>query len=193
MNFLGLLIQQLVLAFYGIASALAPAGEAAINLDTFVLSSETVLLLQIIAAAATVGLVIGIVVINRRMGELTRKLVVMEATPPSEPALAGPLQNRWEEILRHIDSINEGEWKYALIEADKLVDDQLKTRFAGETMGERLMNIDKTQLLSIDGLWEAHKVRNRLAHDTNYFLRHAEAVRTIKLFEATLKELGAIL
>jgi len=54
------------------------------------------------------------------------------------------------------------------------------------------MNIDKTKLLTIDGLWEAHKVRNRLAHDTNYFLRHAEAVRAIRLFEQTLKELEAI-
>ena len=94
--------------------------------------------------------------------------------------------------MRHIDSPREGEWKFAIIEADKLVDDQLKTRFAGETMGERLMNIDKTKLLTIDGLWEAHKVRNRLAHDTNYFLRHAEAVRAIRLFEQTLKELEAI-
>lgn len=73
-----------------------------------------------------------------------------------------------------------------------IVDNILKNYFPGDTMGDRLMNIDKTKLLSIDDLWEAHKIRNRLAHDPNYFLRHAEALRAVRLFESTLRELGAV-
>ena len=173
-------------------SVLQTVGAGFMETQQELLASEFVVDLQWIALVLTVGLILVMVVLYRRMRRLTEKIAAQQEVAPSEPAMGGPLKNRWEEIMRHIDSPREGEWKFAIIEADKLVDDQLKTRFAGETMGERLMNIDKTKLLTIDGLWEAHKVRNRLAHDTNYFLRHAEAVRAIRLFEQTLKELEAI-
>lgn len=110
-----------------------------------------------------------------------------------EPAFGGASQSRWEEITRHVDSEQESEWKFAIIEADKLVNDLLKQAgYPGDTMGERLMSIEKGQLLSLEGLWEAHKIRNKLAHDTNYFLRYAEARRAINLYADTLKELGII-
>jgi len=35
-------------------------------------------------------------------------------------------------------------------------------------------------------------LRNRLAHDVNYFLRYGEAKRAIQLYEKTLKELNAL-
>lgn len=110
-----------------------------------------------------------------------------------ESASGGALTSKWEEIMRHFGSEKEAEWKFAIIEADKLVDDLLKTAgYTGDTMGERLMGIEKVQLLSLDGLWEAHKIRNKLAHDTNYFLRYAEARIAIRLYEETLRELGAV-
>lgn len=105
----------------------------------------------------------------------------------------GAIQSRWEEIMRHMGSDKEAEWKFAIIEADKLVNDSLMTAgYLGDTMGERLMSIQKEQLVSIDGLWEAHKIRNKIAHEVNYFLRYAEARRAIQLFESVLQELGII-
>jgi hypothetical protein len=112
---------------------------------------------------------------------------------PAQKYGSTTFQGRWEEVLVHVESPREAEWKFAVIEADKLVEDALNTAgFSGDNMGERLMNIDKTRLLSIDGLWEAHKVRNRVAHEVNYFLRYTEARRAINLYTETLKELGAI-
>ena len=64
--------------------------------------------------------------------------------------------------------------------------------FAGETMGERLQNIQSGQIQNLDALWEAHKIRNRLAHDSDYFLRYAEAKRAVSQFEKILKELGVL-
>ena len=110
-----------------------------------------------------------------------------------EAASGGGVISRWEEIVRHFDSTKEAEWKFAIIEADKLVDDLLKQAgYPGDTMGERLMNIEQGQLLSLQGLWEAHKIRNKLAHDVNYFLRYAEARQAIKFYEEALKELQII-
>ena len=110
-----------------------------------------------------------------------------------EPGKGGAVQSRWEEIFPHFRSSHEAEWKLAIIEADKLVDDILKVAgYPGETMGDRLMSIELGQLESLNGLWEAHKIRNKLVHETSYFLRFAEAQRAFQLYEKTLKELQAI-
>jgi len=110
-----------------------------------------------------------------------------------EPAAGGALQSRWNEVVSHIESAREAEWKLAVIEADKLADDTLKTAgFPGDSMGERLMNIERGRLQSLEGLWDAHKIRNKLVHDVGYFLRYAEARRAVQLYEKALRELGAL-
>ena len=111
----------------------------------------------------------------------------------AESASGGAVPSKWEEVMRHIGSEREAEWKFAIIEADKLVNDILKTAgYPGDTMGDRLMSIEKGHLLSLEGLWEAHRVRNKIAHDTNLFLRYSEARRAIELYKIALKELQAI-
>ena len=76
---------------------------------------------------------------------------------------------------------------------DKLIDETLKNAgFPGDTLGERLMGMERGQLATLDGLWEAHKIRNKIAHDSNYFMRYAEAKKAVELYEKTLNELGAI-
>ncbi|HZZ99528.1 MAG TPA: hypothetical protein VFK07_02350 [Candidatus Paceibacterota bacterium] len=196
MSFLQYLVHQLLLSFYNVTSFKAGDvnfAQLGVNFQNAFIGSQFEIGLQIVALFLCAVLLVAIIVTVAKTNRLTHTIAVLEQTAvPSEPSEGGPVQNRWNEISSHIDSPREGEWKFAVIEADKVVDDQLKTRFPGETMGERLMNIDKTKLLTIDGLWEAHKIRNRLAHDTDYFLRHAEAVRAIHLYEATLKELEVL-
>ena len=128
-----------------------------------------------------------------KMMKLTSlKIDLAKEILPPQPATSAS-NARWEEIERHINSTREAEWKFAVIEADKLVDDQLKgAGFPGDTMGDRLMNIQPGQLTTLQSLWEAHKIRNRLVHDTNYFLRYTEAKRAVGLYEKTLKELQAL-
>ena len=46
--------------------------------------------------------------------------------------------------------------------------------------------------ISLDGVWWAHKVRNRLAHEMDYFLRYTEARQAVGYFEAALAELQLI-
>lgn len=100
---------------------------------------------------------------------------------------------RWEEIKRHVNSFVEAEWKLAVIEGDKFVDDVLKTAgFAGESMGERLMLIKPDQIINLQYLWDAHKLRNLLVHDPNFRLTHQQALFAINAFESVLKELSAL-
>ena len=146
------------------------------------------LYLSVVLAAVAVYFIIQFQKLVQQKMELMKSLL---RTP--EAASGGGVISRWGEIVRHFESTKEAEWKFAIIEADKLVDDLLKQGgYLGDTMGERLMNIEKGQLLSLQGLWEAHKIRNKLVHDTNYFLRYAEARQTIKFYEETLRELGVV-
>ena len=124
---------------------------------------------------------------------LRARINLLKTIVPPEAAKESPLGSKWDEIQKHLNSVKEAEWKFAVIEADSLVDSILKAGgYVGDTMGDRLKNIDKTQIVTLDGLWEAHKIRNRLAHDPNYFLRYGEAKRAVQLYEKTLKELNAL-
>jgi hypothetical protein len=112
---------------------------------------------------------------------------------PDEKNVIKPMAAKWEEILRHMESTQESEWKFAVIEADKLLDIAIKNAgFQGETLGERLMGIKEGQIGNLQDLWSAHKIRNRLAHDVGYFLRYTEAKQAVRAYEQTLKELRAI-
>lgn len=126
-------------------------------------------------------------------GSILQQVAELEATmnPPAEAVSA--YDNRWSEIKKHVNSFNEAEWKMAVIEGDKFVDDALKSGgYLGESMGERLMMIQPGQLLSLQQLWDAHKLRNLLVHDVNYQLTHRQAVLAIEAFESVLRELGAL-
>lgn len=147
------------------------------------------LILITISVLFVILIVIVMIKTNRLVG--TKIYMAKKFLPP--PSATSGLNARWDEIEKHINSIREAEWKFAVIEADKLVDELLKgAGFPGDTMGDRLMNIQPGQLTTLQNLWEAHKIRNRLVHDTNYFLRYTEAKRAVSLYEKTLRELQAL-
>ncbi len=132
------------------------------------------------------------VVVRRRMLQVSKDASAPESST-AELAPAMPLRERWSGIVRHLDSTREADWKIAVIEADKLVDDALaRAGFSGETFGDRLSNIQPEALLSLDGVWWAHKIRNRLAHESDYFLRYTEARQALGYYEAALTELQLI-
>ncbi len=80
----------------------------------------------------------------------------------------------------------------AIFEADKLLDHALKHRgFRGDTMGERLKDASRA-FMDRDGVWRAHKLRNRLAHEQNVSLGFGQADQALRSFKAALKDLGAI-
>jgi hypothetical protein len=118
---------------------------------------------------------------------------VAPAAQEPQPIPTGQLRDRWNSILAYLDSAREADWKLAVMEADTLVDDSLaRAGFAGATFGDRLSNIQPGTLLSLDGVWWAHKIRNRLAHEVDYFLRYTEARQAVGYFEAALAELQLI-
>jgi hypothetical protein len=101
---------------------------------------------------------------------------------------------RWKHIESLRDSKEPNDWRTAIIEADIMLDEMLSDQgYEGEGVGEKLKQIDRTDYAVIDDAWEAHKVRNRIAHDGSAFqLSESLARRTIQRYESVFKEFKVI-
>lgn len=99
----------------------------------------------------------------------------------------------WKKITNYLNSTNPSDWKLAILEADTLLDSMiLGMGYKGENLGERLKTIEPSDFNTLNEAWEAHKVRNQIAHESSFELSHKEAVRVLTLFEKVFKEFGYI-
>jgi len=104
--------------------------------------------------------------------------------------LAGPyFQNKWKELQAYCK--DKQTWPLAVINADKLLDEALKKRkYKGKSMGERLVAAQR-DFSDNDGVWFAHKMRNRLVHEADVKLKEAEVKKALIGIRQALKDLGA--
>jgi len=100
--------------------------------------------------------------------------------------------NRLQDVRTHSESSNPNDWKLAIIEADIILDDILKKQgYAGNSLGERLKSIAPTQLESLQDAWEAHKVRNKIAHEgADFILTQRLAQETLTKYQRVFTEFG---
>ena len=99
----------------------------------------------------------------------------------------------WESIRTHLATESPSAWKLAVIEADKLLDDlTVKQGFFGDTLGERLKNADESLFRTLQDAWEAHKIRNRIAHEAGYQLTRRDAQRAVGMYEHVFQEFKII-
>ncbi len=79
------------------------------------------------------------------------------------------IKEEWRNISTLLAQKGPSQLKQALITADKTLDNALKDIAVGETMGERLKAVkDRYDKNLYNKLWEAHKIRNNLVHETGY-------------------------
>ena len=101
-------------------------------------------------------------------------------------------QTRW---LKLENSLVKGQpltYNMAVMQGDKLLDRALtEMGVPGKTMAERLKRMDG-RLSKINQVWAAHKLRNRIAHETDFEVDYNEASQALAAFKQALKELGAI-
>ena len=80
----------------------------------------------------------------------------------------------------------------AILNADKLLDAALKELgYRGQTMGDRMKSA-KVAFSNNNSLWSAHKLRNRIAHETDVKIGYTATRRALASFKQGLKDLGAI-
>ena len=106
---------------------------------------------------------------------------------------AGKVEKKWLVISQRLETPNAADWKLGIIEAESLIEEILtRMGFGGETFGDRLKKLDKSQLPSLDDLIQAHQVRHNIIHDPDYRLDFEQTVRTIRIYEKALQELDAL-
>jgi hypothetical protein len=98
----------------------------------------------------------------------------------------------WLKIGNLLDNSNLMTYQMAILSADKLLDRALKDLgVAGDSMGDRL-KVSKSRFSDIDQVWAAHKMRNRIAHETDVKINIIVAKKTMLIYKKALKDLGAI-
>lgn len=102
-----------------------------------------------------------------------------------------PVMNeKWERVLTHINSTNQSDWKLAILECDIMLSDLLeKMGYMQESISEKLKSIEPSDFTSIESAWEAHKIRNQIAHEgSDFLINDREAKRVIGLYEIVFRE-----
>lgn len=105
------------------------------------------------------------------------------------------VNQKWQEIEVLMNQGKPSAYQAAIIEADKLVDYVLENKVGtAGSMADRLKRSQKNfrNYSDYDGLWKAHKVRNGIAHQTNYEVLYPEVKRTISQYQKALKELKVL-
>ena len=99
-------------------------------------------------------------------------------------------QLRWNRILDQASSSNPESWRLSILEADIMLSELLDLQgYKGETIADKMKQVNRAQFNSIDAAWDAHKIRNLIAHEGSaHELSARETRRVIALYERAFKE-----
>lgn len=157
---------------------------------------------QIIGGIISVILLVWIVIVSQKVEQIVSfkkeelgegSAAQTEAAIAAEKKHQEASQKAWREVLAKMYSTNASDWLAAVMQADAIMDDILKRMgLPGATMAERLQALDPSKLQSLQDVWDAHKLRNRVAHAPSTMLRHNELSAAIEKYKKALKELEYI-
>lgn len=100
------------------------------------------------------------------------------------------INRQWQSVLRRLDSGLESEYKLAVIEADRILENSLKIMgYAGANLEERLGKLTSVTLPNIEEVYRAHKIRNNILHDPDYKLELAEAKKVLDVYDEAFRAL----
>jgi len=115
----------------------------------------------------------------------------LKVEPGFEAGNAGDtaLAHRWEKATNYMASENENDWKQSIIEADILLDDLLtRMGYRGESVGEKLKRVQPGEMKTIRDAWDAHMVRNDIAHRPGFVLDHHAAKEAYQKYRKVFEE-----
>lgn len=141
-----------------------------------------------VSALALMGIIWSIIALTR-INTIQNALYVSPGD--SDAVVIDDKKNRrWERVLEHMNSDNQNDWKFAILEADIILDDLLDVMgYRGETVSDKLKRVEPSDFETIEAAWEAHKVRNVIAHEgTDFVVTQREAKRIINLYRVVFEE-----
>ena len=98
-------------------------------------------------------------------------------------------KKKWQKITDRIDQNNSSQYKVAILEADKIVDDVIKGMgYKGENMIERLDQSGASHIENAEELKKAHQVRNKIIHEADYQIDRNTAKKIVEIYENFLHQ-----
>jgi DNA polymerase III delta prime subunit len=78
--------------------------------------------------------------------------------------------------------------KYAVVEADKLLDSILQLQgYGGDKISERMKSSEVTR--KDQALWDAHKLRNQIVHETDFSPSTQAISRALSAYNSSIKKM----
>ena len=101
-------------------------------------------------------------------------------------------QTRFLEIENRLKQDNPVSYTTTIINGDKLLDKALiEMGVSGKTMGDRLKRVGD-RFTNTNAVWRAHKLRNAIAHESDFEVSYKQAYNALQVYKQALKDLGAI-
>lgn len=101
-------------------------------------------------------------------------------------------QARFLEIENRLKKENPASFATTIINCDKLLDKAMvEMGVPGKTMGERLKR-GGGRFSNVNAVWRAHKLRNAIAHESDFEVSYKQAFNAVAIYKQALKDLGAI-
>jgi len=173
-------VPRAVLSFFGISITLEPILDFLVSIK----SGLTVLLLILFAL---------IIWVRLRAAEVHHHEHEKYKAIETEETVASEKMIQWQVVLDHVNSESPAEWKLAILEADNILDEVLEGEgYVGESVAEKLKAMSRTRISSYDDVWDAHKLRNEIAHGgaIDMDLTKKMARDAVAKFEGAFRELG---
>ncbi|MBX4192576.1 hypothetical protein KW798_03770 [Candidatus Parcubacteria bacterium] len=177
------------------------------GVDAGQIPGQTLILIERIAwvgMGVSFLFLIGIVYYRVRLGQVEHegwhKRAEEEVALTQKRDSRKELNPRWERVIElanarpRLDVDSTADWRHAILEADIMLDELLTAQgYRGETMGEKLKDVNPMQFTTLDLAWQAHKVRNAIAHmGEAYPLTERDTHATIDLYRRVFEEFNYI-
>lgn len=154
-------------------------------------------LLSIISFMLSALFLIGIVYAIIRYGQLSE--IEQEALREAERAFRhanAPRDehSKWGKVTTHVTSTNPSDWRLAIIEADIMLDEMLDSLgYQGSSIGEKLKGASADVFRSVQDAWDAHKIRNEIAHrGSDFVLTKRTAQEAVEKYRRVFEEFKVI-
>jgi hypothetical protein len=109
-------------------------------------------------------------------------VIVSRSRKPLSAAEKERYSRVWEKILK-------SDPRHAIMEADKLLYELMEKKGYRGSLGDKLKKAGPS-FTDIDGVWKAHKLRNRLAHELGMELNEGQYRMALGQFKKAYRDLG---
>ncbi|MCL5017331.1 MAG: hypothetical protein M1155_01540 [Patescibacteria group bacterium] len=99
----------------------------------------------------------------------------------------------WEQIRKRILSSEQQDWKLAVLEADKILDEILKMAgYLGSDLDKKLEILNHENLQSIDDVRNAHTLAVKILRDPTMEIKKDDAIIALKKYKKAFEELNLL-